>query len=369
MNINEMISAIRIAYSAGEPTMLRGAPGIGKSSGLLAACAQLAKQLGLKGGVWQWGDEVSSGLTIKDYFGFIDMRVADKDPVDIGGLPDKCPITGTMTRLVPSWFPSVNRADFPDFGILALEEVVSAPPSVQAACYQLTNDRRSNDVRMKDGWGMVLTGNRMTDGGVVYKMPTPLGNRLTHLDIESNFDSWRAHALENDFDMSVVAFVGFRPDLLNTFEEHVKKKLSGDAFATERTWEKASKYVRVPGTTDAELLPLLAGVLSEGVAAEFYGFRKVWQSMPSIDGILLDPANAPIPKDAASQYAVAVALGHRATADLAGVILTYAERYATELGRPELMALCVKDAVRRCPAIYSTREFTVWASTNGHYLQ
>ena len=362
MNVKEMISAVRLAYEAGrEPVMLRGAPGIGKSAGMLEACRQLAELLKLKGGVWQWGDAIADGLTIKDYFGFVDVRLSQCDPVDVGGLPVADHETGSQSRLSPAWFPHKGRVDLPDYGIVALEEIVSAPQSVQAAAYQLTLDRRINDRVMKPGWGMVLTGNRMTDGGVVFKMPTPLANRVTHLDIESHFDSWREWALDSDVDLSVVAFISFRPDLLNTFDDHVTKKLKGDAFATERTWEKASKYC-LTGAPDAALLPLLAGCLSEGVATEFYGFRKVWHSMPNIDQILIDPKGAPVPDDSATQFAVATALAQRAEPTNTDVILTYAERFADERQRPEIMALCVKDMLRKNPMCATTKAFNQWAS-------
>lgn len=368
MNVKEMTQAIRIAFEAErEPVMLRGAPGIGKSAGMLAACAELAKSLGLKGGVWQWGGAITDGLTIKDYFGYIDVRLSQCDPVDVGGLPVADHETGSQARLSPAWFPHTRRDDLPDYGIVALEEIVSAPQSVQAAAYQLTLDRRINDTLMKAGWGMVLTGNRMTDGGVVFKMPTPLANRVTHLDIETHFDTWREWAIDAGIDMSVIAFVSFRPDLLNTFDDHVKKRLAGDAFATERTWEKASKYCAT-GASDAALLPMLAGCLSEGVAAEFYGFRKVWHSMPNIDAILLDPKNAPLPDDAATQYAVAVALGGKATPECMDSVCIYAERFTTEANRPEIMALCIKDATRRNFENTSTKGFNSWAIKYQHLL-
>jgi MoxR-like ATPase len=363
MNVNEMSKAIVVAYAAKEPVMLRGAPGIGKSAGMLEACRIIASKLGLKGGVWQWGDPVALGLTIKDYFGFVDLRLSQCDPVDVGGLPFADHTNGTQHRLCPSWFPHTTREDLPDYGILALEEIVSAPQSVQAAAYQLTLDRRIGDQRMKDGWSMVLTGNRMTDGGVVFKMPTPLANRVTHLDIESDVGSWREWAIDNDIELSVVAFISLRPDLLNTFDRHVKERLAGDAFATERTWEKASKYVKT-GEPDTALFPLIAGALSEGTGAEYMGFRQMWEQKPDLDAVLMDPLRAPLPDDAATQYAVAVGLGARATKDNIDNVVAYVDRFNTEQGRPEIAVLALKDAIRRTPGVVQSKAFSRWAVTN-----
>lgn len=363
MNVNEMKTAAVVAYAAKEPIMLRGAPGIGKSAGMLAACEVLANKLGLKGGVWQWGDPIATGLTIKDYFGFVDLRLSQCDPVDVGGLPFADHANGTQHRLCPSWFPHTDRVDLPDYGILALEEIVSAPQSVQAAAYQLTLDKRIGDKRMKEGWGMMLTGNRMTDGGVVFKMPTPLANRVTHLDIESDVGSWREWAIDNDTELSVIAFISLRQDLLNTFDRHVKERLVGDAFATERTWEKVSKYVKT-GESDAALYPLIAGAVGEGTGAEYMGFRQVWETMPNLDAVLLDPKKAPLPEDAATQYAVAVGLAARATRDNMDNVVAYVDRFSTELQRPEISVLCLKDAMRRTPGLVSTKAFSRWATSN-----
>lgn len=367
MNIEQAVRAIIIGFKSREPQMLRGAPGIGKSAGMLDAAEQLAALLGLKGGVWQWGDVVAEGLTIKDYFGFVDVRLSQCDPVDVGGLPVADHDNGTQHRLCPSWFAHTGRTDMPDYGILALEEVVSAPQSVQAAAYQVTNDRRIGDKVMKAGWSMVLTGNRMTDGGLVFKMPTPLANRMSHHDIESDAGCWRRWAIDVGIDPSLVAFVGLRPELLNTFEQHMKDKKAGDAFATERTWEKVDRYIQAD-VTEEELLMMATGAVGEGPAAEYMGFRQVWQNMPNIDGILLDPINARVPEDAATQYAVATALAARANKDNFDVVLKYADRFGAELGRPELGVLCVKDAIRRTPEVMMTRAFNVWAATNAQLL-
>lgn len=365
-NVDGMIDLLIAGFHAREPQMLRGAPGIGKSAGALEAAERIAAQLGLKGGVWQWGDAIADGLTIKDYFGLIDVRLSQCDPVDVGGLPYGDKATGTQGRLCPSWFAHTGRADMPDFGILLLEEVVSAPQSVQAAAYQLTNDRRINDKVLKEGWSMVLTGNRMTDGGVVFKMPTPLANRLTHHEIVSDVAAWRGWAIDVGVDTSLVAFISLRPDLLNTFEQHVKEKRQGDAFATERSWAKVDKYLAVC-SSEQTLMQMTAGCVGEGPAAEFIGFRQVWQSMPNIDGILLDPKGAPLPEDAATQYAVVTALAARATVDNFDHVVEYLDRFIA-MGRAELAVLGIKDSIRRTKPLMTTVAFSRWATANASLL-
>ena len=245
---------------------------------------------------------------------------------------------------------------------------MSAPQSVQAAAYQLTLDRRINDKVMKPGWFIVLTGNRMTDGGVVFKMPTPLANRLVHLTVETDVDVWRRWAMNAGVEDSLIAFISLRPDLLNTFDDHVKNKKSGDAFATERSWHIVSDLSKANAPEDV-FLALSSGAVGDGPAAEYYGFRRTWQNMPSIDAILLDPSNAPVPEDAATQYAVAVALAANSTKDNFDGILTYAARFHDERGRAELTVLTVKDALYRKGELANTKAFSHWAVNNVELLK
>jgi hypothetical protein len=366
MNVNDLIAHIRDANIASTVLMVRGAPGIGKSAAILQASAQRAEDLGLKAGVIEYGDQPAEGFGMKDGFGFIDVRLSQCDPVDIGGLP-VASVHGTQDRLVPDWFPFIGREDVPDYGILALEEIVSAPMSVQAAAYQLTHDRRIGSKRMKPGWSIVMTGNRMTDGGVVFKMPTPLANRATHIDVESDLDCWRSWGLsQGNIETCLLAFMAMRPDLLNTFDDHVTKKLEGDAFATERSWVMVDRYEKAKLPAD-RMYNLAMGSVGKGPAAEYIAFRDVWLQMPSIEAILLNPHSAPLPDDSATQYAVAVALGARTTHENQESVFNYLERFA-KAGRPEMAVLSIQDSLRRDSTLSQTSTFNKWAISNASLI-
>ena len=242
------------------------------------------------------------------------------------------------------------------------EEIVSCAPAMQAAVYQITHDRRLGDKRLKDGWHIVLTGNLLTDGGVVHKMATPLANRLIHVYVKSDHESWCQWALTHDIAPEVVGFIRFRPDLLNTFKEYVSRKQSGHAFATERSWEMVSDLIK-DGGSGAMVSSMIAGTIGSGPTVEFNQFRKTWKDMPNIDGILMDPHNAPIPNNRATQYAVCAALAHRATKDNFSTIMIYAERMAAEFHM-----LTVRDATRRSSELMSTAAFNKFAIEHGDLL-
>ena len=101
------------AFAAKQPVFLWGAPGIGKSEVIEQITASLGNSL------------------------MIDMRLALMEPTDLRGYPFRNPETNQMEWAPPADLPSQELADQYDHIVLFLDELNSAPPSVQAAAYQL----------------------------------------------------------------------------------------------------------------------------------------------------------------------------------------------------------------------------------------
>ncbi|GHV87603.1 hypothetical protein AGMMS50255_8990 [Spirochaetia bacterium] len=176
--------------------------------------------------------------------------------------------------------------------MLFLDEASSASPSVQAAAYQLVLDRQLGEARLKKGWRLILAGNRVTDGGVAFRLAMPLANRMLHVQAEADHDKWIDWGLtENketgkpNIQEDVIKFLLFRPALLTNFELALKSK--DMAFATPRSWEMVSIIL----TTQADAKPdvittLIAAAVGPGPAAEFAAYRKLHKSLPDIDAVL-----------------------------------------------------------------------------------
>src|SRR5262249_20893877 len=136
---------------------------------------------------------------------------------------------------VPAQLPEVERHG--PRGILFLDEITSAPPTVSVAAYQLILDRRLGDYRMPEGWAIIAAGNRQGDRGVTYQMPAPLANRFAHYELEPDLDDWIAWAHERGVDQRLIAFLRFRPDLLFDFDPARYTV----AFPSPRSWEFANR--------------------------------------------------------------------------------------------------------------------------------
>lgn len=108
------------AMKAKRPIFLWGPPGIGKS--------ELVQQI------------VDSGELGNAYM--IDMRLALMEPTDLRGYPFRNPETNQMEWAPPADLPTQELADSYDTIVIFLDELNSAPPSVQAAAYQLVLNGR-----------------------------------------------------------------------------------------------------------------------------------------------------------------------------------------------------------------------------------
>jgi MoxR-like ATPase len=78
------------------------------------------------------------------------VRLSQLDSVDLRGIPS---IKDSRTVWMPPIFLPTEGV-----GILFLDELNSAPPSVQAAIYQLMLDRKIGEYSMPEGWRIVCAG-------------------------------------------------------------------------------------------------------------------------------------------------------------------------------------------------------------------
>jgi len=252
MKAKELKETLFKLIDAKLPTFIWGSPGIGKSS----IVKQIAKEKNLE---------------------FIDLRLSLLDPTDLKGIPFFDSNSNEAVWAMPNFLPKESQSK----GILFLDEINTAPPSVQAAAYQLVLDRKVGDYELPSGWAIVAAGNSESDRGVVYRMPPPLANRFIHLEMEVNFEDWKNWAYKNGIEASIIAFLNYDSSKLFNFDPNRDEK----SFATPRSWEYVDRVLKSNIPKESEL-EILSGAVGKESAISFIGFKKVMHRLPNIEDIL-----------------------------------------------------------------------------------
>jgi len=311
----QLADYLSASISAGHPVLVTGAPGIGKSD-IIAQAARTA------------GAEV------------ILSHPVVSDPTDAKGLPWKVEGENVATFLP---FGDLARAlDSTVSTVWFLDDLGQASPAVQASFMQLLLARRVNGHILPDCVTFVAATNRRTDRAGVSGVLEPVKGRFyTILELEPSLDDWSNWAIDNDIVPELIAFLRFRPDLLSAFEPTADLTNS----PTPRTWSHVSSILNYHLSRDIETLAI-CGAVGEGAGMEFMAFLAMYQDLPNIDAILVDPDASAIPEKPATLYALTTGLAMRANDQTFGRIAKYAQRIV-DAGRGEFAALLLRDCLKR----------------------
>jgi len=314
------------------PVFIWGAPGIGKSS----IVKQVAQERGLE---------------------FTDLRLSLMDPTDLKGIPffDKDNHEAVWAK--PNFLPK----DPDSQGILFLDEINTAPPSVQASAYQLVLDRKVGDYELPSGWSIVAAGNNESDRGVVYRMPPPLANRFVHLDMEVDFEDWKAWAYHNDIDSAVIGFLNFDKEKIFLFDPAKNEK----SFPTPRSWEYVDKVLKT-GLSSNLLYDTIAGAVGKECATAFLSFRSVMDELPDIEKVVAGEIEA-FSTDNQVLFALITGIVSHLYHDREPSKVDNVLKLSLNLP-PEFAVMLVKDLQQNGISIETSSEWENWVKAFNHLL-
>ncbi len=339
MRVNEAKELLKKLFAMKDTpaVMFWGAPGIGKSQMVKEICRELG-----------WGMK--------------DVRLLLCNPVDLRGVPVPNKEEKRADWLAAGFLPFADRDG--EKGVLLLDEITAAPPTVQAAAYQLTLDKAVGDYRLPAGWKIVLAGNRVTDKGVVNRMPAPLANRMLHFEIEPELDDWKAWAYPAGIRPEVIAFLNFRNELLYKFPQGSEEIR---AFPTPRTWEFVSSLLDTFGDFDAAY-PAVVAAIGEGPAVELGQFIRMMTKLPDVDAIL-DGADVDVVNQPDILYALAGAIVGKVKANGTPKRLTNLMRFLAKIPM-EFQVLTLRDVFKAGfkDALTKVPEFQKWAMANKNLI-
>jgi hypothetical protein len=232
------------------PILIHSSPGIGKSS----LIKQIAADLGI---------------------GFVDVRLAELDSVDIRGLPSVDKESGTMRWNAPDFWPRDPKSK----GIIFFDELTAAPRDVQVASYEIILDRKIGEFyKVPDGWYICAAGNSSTDHAVATSMSSALANRFLHFTLREDAQAFLRWANVNGIHPSVTGFLTWKNEMLfNMKDENLEM-----GWPSPRSWHRVSEMVHIYGDDEAILRKIVYGLIGRRAGSEFIEYHKLNESFDSV---------------------------------------------------------------------------------------
>lgn len=331
LTIKQAVQAVKVGYLANVPVLLTGGPRIGKTTSTEIAAAEIAKDMGLE--FINYHTDKVDFLDENDREEWWNARDPEKTfgyrriPVplwDLGltmGIPMPREGSNQMRFLRPAFIPDKGK------GLLVLDELTQADKATQKGFLGLLWERQAGDHRMAPGWGLAATGNRLTDRAGVEQLISPIRGRLDILQVDPDLDEWLEWHHKTGRNALVRTYLKWRGATglqLAIGGGKKKKQEEGEKAATENvnvfygfdpaassqsfpspgSWDMVGRVLDTNSLPINLELPVLSGMLGDGVTADFMGFVRTYKDLPSMDVVRRDPKKAPVPDSMSGKYAM-----------------------------------------------------------------
>ena len=288
--------------------LIRGVPGIGKSSILSILSEQMPDYLPC----------------------YIDMST-----VDLGDLAMPVIDRDSMvTNFAPNARFGLARNQKRPV-IIMLDELTKASKPVMNMCLPLMLERRIGDVQLPEGSIVFATGNLASDG-VGDALAAHAANRLTVVDMRPpSVDEWVNWGMSNDIAPEVLAFVKQYPQCLEVYTDtdaanpYIFNPLRGQtaAFCSPRSLAKASHLIKARSVLGDAILPALIGTVGEAAARDLEAMTALADQVPSYDAIVKNPDACRLPDGVGAYFLVSFMLAGRVKQDTMDAVMTYVSRF------------------------------------------
>lgn len=298
INHEELKTLLNLCFKAKQSLFVYGRPGIGKSVTVKEQAKKIAKQEGKEYKEWnalQPEEQLKLFKNRDKHFVLLDERVSEySDTSDAKGLPDfidTSKIDGELSDIGGRsvvWGGQlwVRYFAHPDaHGIIFLDEINNAPPSIQKACYKIVLDHQIGNMSFGDDIEVIGAGNRLQDKSNVFAMPKALDNRASHVELKvPTADDWiENYAMPNKLNANVIAYVKYKPSMLHKWSDKAEDK----AYPSPRSMEMLSNLLDYAKNMK-EIKLAANSTIGSGAAREFMAFFKVREEV-DMEAIMKNP--------------------------------------------------------------------------------
>ena len=261
-NKKKIVCAARTVFS------LMGASGIGKTQGLLEACAKAKITVYYLSGTALNPSEINGILVaLKNELG---EEVASW--VRLGAIPDKA-------------------RDGNGPCILLIDDYFKATEDMQAeVALLMTAWKTAGGHELPDFCTVILTGNRVgLDNSADKPAPSYVRRRYRHCEILEDPRDWCEWGIDHGVNLNVVGFIRYRPNAWMDPAGEVGQEACARTWTTAASnvdeWEEAMAD-KVPTQDEWEdLLWAVSGFVGESHASNFVGFLRVKDQLPDLEAI------------------------------------------------------------------------------------
>jgi hypothetical protein len=326
--ITDKLASITVTLQTGVPIFMRGEPGTGKSRFVEALGAALNRRV-----------ETLIGAMMC--------------PEDVGGM-----LSPSGDYIMPDWF---RRLKSDGAGILFIDELSCAPPSLQGALLRLVAERALHGEKLPNSVYIVAAANPADQAAAGWELAPPMANRFCHLSWEVDAIEWTKGFVKG-FNGSanimtlpeewtsrlpeargiVAAYIRNNPVQLQKFPKSTEQQ-SGP-WPSARTWDYAATVMAAHRSVGLDDTDAVIGLIGEGSGLQFLSWREK-MNLPSPEMVLEDPKLLPEREDQAfvTLYAVASlavsAKDHSTWQKAWGVMGVATQRRLVDVAAPAAMIL------------------------------
>ena len=296
----DIVKMIKIFRKTNQVCCFMGGPGTGKTASTMHAGSIIAADE---------NDSLVLNPTIKDWqtpgnFCVSTVLLSQMDELDTKGLPskEKDGDGNWITVFTPTeLFPTKGK------GIIFLDEFPNGNSRVQTAMQEILLEHKSGSHKISKDIQFVVAGNRPGDNCGTFFIPSALRNRMGWFEVSApRLEEWIGlmSNLGKPIDQRILGF------LLSIGTKHIDNfdpKKDHYAYATRRSWEKASDIIQ--GVTDNKLLKMLVSSwVGAGAGIELASFLELSQKV-NVDALLNNPREInKYQADIGTLYSICVAL-------------------------------------------------------------
>lgn len=225
------------------------------------------------------------------------LRLADLEPTDVAGwnVPDA--EARFMKHVAPRWLPAEGGKTV----IVLIDEMAQGATATMNVIGQVLNERMVGTYHIPDNVHFICAGNPARARAGTNHVPTHLRDRLMWLELHANVDDVVPYFQKVGVSPVICAYLRFRSEMLSKFDRDAK------ACPSPRSWERMNTLMNA--NLPEHLFVMAAqGLVGEGPANDFMGYRRLAENVPDMDALIADPENAPIPDDLGVLYAVSTEL-------------------------------------------------------------